>query len=74
MKKMIHVYKEGKGRLIDIKGSGEELLLDFAAICGTLANSITESSKMPESDVVSLLSVTMAQGISERRRHERKEV
>lgn len=73
MKKMIHVYKEGKGRLIDIKGSGEELLLDFAAICGTLANSITESSKMPESDVVSLLSVTMAQGISERSRHERKE-
>ena len=64
---MIHVYKEGEERVIDIKGNGGELLEDFAAICGTLTNAI-EETELPEERIVSVLSMQMAQGISERNR------
>lgn len=73
MKKMIHAYKEGTEIIIDIKGSGKELLNDFAAICGTLANTIDETVDIPEDRIASTLAMAMAQGISERHDHERKE-
>lgn len=67
MKKMIHVYKEGEGRVVEIDGQGSTILDDFAVLCGTLVNKITEGAGVPEENVVSVLSMTMAQGISERK-------
>ena len=67
MKKMIHVYKEGEDRVVELNGKGATILDDFAVLCGTLVNKIIEGSGVPEDKVVSVLSMTMAQGISERK-------
>lgn len=78
MKKMIHVYenvktlKNATDRVVKIKGLGVELLEDFAAICGTLANSLDEAG-LSQERIVSILSTKMAQGISERHQHKREE-
>lgn len=66
MKKMIHVYKDYEDRIVNLEGSGEEVLDDFASLCGTLVNEISENTDIPEERIVSVLSMKMAQGISER--------
>ena len=67
MKKMIHVYKEGTDRVVELDGRGSVILDDFATLCGTLVNKIVEGAGVPEDKVISVLSMTMAQGISERK-------
>lgn len=72
MKKMIHVHENATDRVVEIKGLGTELLEDFAAICGTLANTLDEAG-LSQDRIVAILSTKMAQGISERVQHKREE-
>lgn len=50
----------------EIKGTGKNIIMEFSALCGTIVNNMIENTEMTVDEAVHILSVAMAQGVSER--------